>query len=288
MTGTLIGLTFGLGLFCIWWSCWPRTEQRVDPDKVTVADRLRDDLAQAGWARLSVTRLLLMAVLCALFGAFVALGLTAVPALGLMAGAGCAYLPVAVVRARARHRRKQLREVWPDVVDHIASAVRAGMALPESLAQLAVRGPEELRPVFADFAHDYRTSGRFHDCLDALKTRLSDPVADRLIESLRIAREVGGTDLGQLLRTLSTFLRDDARTRAELEARQSWTVNAARLALAAPWIVLLMLATRGQSLAAYREPGGVVVLIIGGLVSLLAYQIMRRIGRLPEEVRIMR
>lgn len=288
MSGSVIGLTFGLGLFCLWWSCWPRTEQRVDPHKVTVADRLRDDLAQAGWARISVARLGIVGIVCGALGAFVALGLTAVPALGLMAGAGCAYLPVAIVRARARHRRKQLRDVWPDVVDHIASAVRAGMALPESLAQLAIRGPEELRPVFADFAQDYRTTGRFHDCLDALKARLSDPVADRLIESLRIAREVGGTDLGQLLRTLSSFLRDDARTRAELEARQSWTVNAARLALAAPWIVLLMLATRGQSLAAYRQPAGVVVLIIGGLVSLLAYQIMRRIGRLPEEVRIMR
>lgn len=174
------------------------------------------------------------------------------------------------------------------MVDHIASAVRAGLALPESLAQLSVRGPEELRPVFADFAQDYRTTGRFHDCLDALKTRLSDPVADRLIESLRIAREVGGTDLGRLLRTLSTFLREDARTRAELEARQSWTVNAARLALCAPWIVLLMLATNGQSLDAYRTPAGVLVLAFGGAVSLLAYRIMRRIGRLPEEVRIMR
>lgn len=288
MTGTLLGLTFGLGLFCLWWSCWPRTEQRVDPDKVTAADRLRDDLAQAGWARVSVPRLAMAGVLLGVLGGLVALGLTTVPALGLMAAGASAYLPVGVVRARARRRRKQLREVWPDVVDHIASAVRAGMALPESLAQLAIRGPEELRPVFADYAQDYRTTGRFHDCLDALKTRLSDPVADRLIESLRIAREVGGTDLGQLLRTLSTFLREDARTRAELEARQSWTVNAARLALAAPWVVLLMLATRGQSLAAYREPTGVVVLIIGGLVSLLAYQIMRRIGRLPEEVRIMR
>ena len=39
------------------------------------------------------------------------------------------------------------------------------------------------------------------------------------------------------------FLREDARTRAELETRQSWTVNAARLAVAAPWAVLAMLST---------------------------------------------
>ncbi len=45
--------------------------------------------------------------------------------------------------------------------------------------------------------------------------------------SLRIAREVGGADLGRLLSTVSTFLRDEAETRAELETRQGWTVNSA-------------------------------------------------------------
>jgi tight adherence protein B len=50
---------------------------------------------------------------------------------------------------------------------------------------------------------------------------------------------VGGGDLGRLLRSLSTFLREDARTRSELESRQAWTVNGARLAVSAhettPW-----------------------------------------------------
>ena len=160
--------------------------------------------------------------------------------------------------------------------------------MPESLAQLGVRGPEELRPAFADFAHDYRATGQFNDALDRLKDNLADPVSDRLVESLRIARAVGGTDLGRLLRTLSSFLRDDARTRAELEARQSWTVNAARLALCAPWIVLALMATRGESLQAYQSSTGVVVLAIGAAVSLVAYRVMRRLGQLPDEERVMR
>ena len=133
------------------------------------------------------------------------------------------------------------------------------MALPESLIQLSVRGPEELRPAFAAFAQDYRTSGRFQESLDLLKVRLADPVADRIVESLRIAREVGGSDLGRLLRTLSAFLREDARTRAEMETRQGWTVNAARLAVAAPWLVLAMMSTRAESIRAYNSPGGVLV-----------------------------
>lgn len=284
----IVALMFGAGVFCIWWSFWPRVEsdhKRVGTD---LLDGLHDDVAQAGIGGLTAHRLLAAgAVVGALFF-LVTMAATAVPAIALIFGGIAAYAPVALVRSRARRRRRQLRDVWPDVVDHIASAVRAGLALPESLAQLAVRGPEELRPMFAEFAYDYRATGRFQECLDSLKERLGDPVADRLIESLRIAREVGGTDLGKLLRTLSTFLRDDARTRAELEARQSWTVNAARLALAAPWIVLVMLATRGDSLEAYRGPTGIVILIIGALISVAAYRIMVRIGRLPDEVRVMR
>lgn len=285
---TFVSLLLGLGLFCIWWSWWPRPETKTVRRRDAWLDPIEDDIAQSGIAGLTLGRLATLAIGIALVVFLVTMAATAVPAIAVVFGLICGYAPIALVRSRARRRRRQLRDVWPDVVDHISSAVRAGLALPESLSQLAFRGPEELRPAFAEFAYDYRATGRFHDCLDALKERLGDPVADRLIESLRIAREVGGTDLGRLLRTLSTFLRDDARTRAELEARQSWTVNAARLALGAPWIVLAMLATRGDSLDAYRQPTGVLVLVIGAIVSGVAYRIMRRIGRLPDEVRVMR
>ncbi|TWP35299.1 type II secretion system F family protein [Leekyejoonella antrihumi] len=285
---SVIGLVFGAGLFCIWWSFWPRPERARTRRRTAMTAAMQDDLAQAGIAGLTLGRLTGLAIGIAVLVFLLTMAATAVPAIAVVFAFIAGYAPIVLVRSRARRRRRQLRDVWPDVVDHISSAVRAGLALPESLAQLAFRGPEELRPMFAEFAYDYRATGRFHECLNALKDRLGDPVADRLIESLRIAREVGGTDLGKLLRTLSTFLRDDARTRAELEARQSWTVNAARLALGAPWIVLAMLATRGDSLEAYRRPAGIAVLVIGAMVSFVAYRVMRRIGRLPEEVRVMR
>lgn len=258
------------------------------PSTPTWRERLGDSIAQSGVGSISANQLVAIAVACGGLTFLLVMAATEVVPISIAFAAISGWAPVAFVRGRARRRRTQMRDLWPDVVDHIASAVRAGMALPESLSQLSVRGPEELRPAFLDFAHDYRVSGNFQTSLDVLKARLSDPVADRLVESLRIAREVGGTDLGRLLRTLSSFLRDDGRTRAELEARQSWTVNAARLALAAPWVVLAMLATRGTSLQAYQTTTGVVVLVVGAGISGLAYRIMRRIGRLPDEARVMR
>jgi tight adherence protein B len=204
----------------------------------------------------------------------------------VFAGFGFA-LPLLQVKRLAARRRADLREVWPEVVDNLASAVRAGLSLPEALAALALRGPEVLRRPFARFAADYRSTGRFGTCLDRLKAELADPVGDRIVETLRVAREVGGSDLGRVLRTLATFLREDARARAELETRQGWVVQAARLAVAAPWVVLLLLSTQSTTLAAYDSAPGTAILVGGAVVCLVAYRLMLRIGRLPQDVRVL-
>jgi tight adherence protein B len=286
--GLAVGLVAGLGLFSIWWSCWPADDDAPRRARRRRLERLSDDLVLAGVPGLGVWRLLTLAVTVGVVMFLLVLGLTQVPAVALCFGAMLGAAPVLLVRAAARRKRSQLRDVWPDVVDNLASAVRAGLSLPEALGQLSLRGPDQLRPSFTAFSHDYRASGRFNDSLDRLKERLADPVGDRVVESLRVAREVGGSDLGRLLRTLSSFLRQDSRTRAELESRQSWTVNGARLAVAAPWIVLAMLSTRPESIAAYRRPAGAFVLVVGGILTLVAYRVMLRIARLPEDQRVLR
>jgi tight adherence protein B len=197
------------------------------------------------------------------------------------------WLPLTLLKWQARRRLALHRELWPDAVDHLRSAIRAGLPLAEALIQLGHKGPEPLRPVFVDFAADYRSGGSFDCSLDRLKARLSDPIADRIVESLRLARQVGGSDLGRLLGTLAEFLRESGRTRSELEARQSWTINGARLAVAAPWAVLLLLTGRPEAMAAYAQPIGLTVLGGGLVVSVVCYRLMLRVGSLPREERVL-
>lgn len=282
--GIFLGLLLGLGLFLIVTSGQPASKRRQrDP-----LDRTRTLLTEAGVRNLGPLQFLLLSgaagVVVGMLVLTVSVTFSLAAAFAVFGGLG----PRALLKARAHRLREERRELWPHVVDDLASAVRAGMSLPEGLASLGERGPESLRPAFLHFADEYRATGSFGHCLDLLADELADPVADRLIEALRLTREVGGTDLGRLLRTLSQFLRDDARTRAELEARQSWTVNGARLALAAPWTVLLLLALRGTAVQAYDQPTGLAILIIGGAVSFAAYIVMRKVGRLPEERRVLR
>jgi tight adherence protein B len=280
--GAFVGLLLGVGLLLIWRS-GPRAPQRTGRAK---RDGRTELLHQAGVEGVGSAQLLGAQVLCALIAAGAVLLLTAATTVAMCFGVFAFFLPIVILRRLRRRRQVALRELWPEAVDNLASAVRAGMSLPEGVAALGVRGPAELRPAFARFGTAYRASGRFGECLDALKDDLADPVGDRVCETVRVAREVGGSDLGTVLRTLSELLRSDARTRAELETRQGWIVNAARLAVAAPWLVLLLLGTQSQTLDAYDSPSGSLLLVIGAALCAVAYRIMLQIGRLPEDRRV--
>jgi tight adherence protein B len=283
--GVVVGLLLGLGLMLLASPfLWPMSGRR---SRATARpfSRLRDRLAQAGISSVSPTGVIVVAVLFAMAVSAVTVALIPVPIIALIAGAVALSSPFALISWRARSRRAAARVLWPDVVDHLVSAVRSGLALPDSVEALAHTGPMPTRTSFAVFESEYRATGNFSVALDGLKSRLADPVADRILETLRMAREVGGSELITVLRHLSAYLRQEAAIRSEVEARQSWVMNAAKLGVAAPWIILLLLATRPEAAEAYSTGAGVALIVAGLLVTSVAYRIMLAIGHIPEERR---
>lgn len=280
----VLGALLGLGvLLVVSPLLWParRTATRAS----IAGGRIRDELALAGLARVPVGVVTAVAAVLGVVAGALAQAVFAIPVLTAVATAlGVALVPM-VVRARASRRRAANRAVWPDIVDHLVASVRAGMSLPESVAALAELGPAATRGAFSAFEAAYRRTGNFSTSLDGLKSTLADPVADRILETLRMAREVGGSDVTAVLRGLSGYLREDAALRAEVVSRQSWIRNAARLGVAAPWLLLLVLASRHETIVAYDSPAGTALIIAGVAVSIVAYQAMVALGRLPEERR---
>jgi tight adherence protein B len=239
-------------------------------------------LAEAGLAHVAERTILLAGAGCALAGGAVAWLGTGVGTLALLALAAGASAPVVWLRARRARLLRVRRALWPDVCELLIASVRAGMSLPEAIASLSVSAPPALRRAFARFESDLSASGHFDSSADRLKTALADPMGDRIVETLRMARQVGGTELVPVLRALSASVRADAALRAEVESRQSWTKGAALLGAAAPWVILALLALRPEGAVAYSSPSGGGLVLGGAVVSLVAYQAMIRIGRLPE------
>jgi tight adherence protein B len=278
--GALLGLGLLLVVSPLLWPAGssPATQARI-------GSPVRDELALAGLGTVPLGVVVVVALLLAVVGTALAQAVFGVPVLTIVAGVlGAALVPV-VIRGRANRRRTANRAIWPDVVDHLVSSVRAGMSLPDSIGALAELGPAATRGAFAAFADEFRRTGDFGASLDSLKSALADPVADRILETLRMAREVGGTDVTAVLRGLSGYLREDAALRAEVVARQSWIRNAARLGVAAPWLLLVVLASRPETLVAYDSAAGTALILCGVAVTLIAYRLMIGLGRLPEERR---
>lgn len=286
MIAAACGLVLGIGLVLAaspW--LWPSDPGERATRSVRPFARFGERVRQAGLGRVSAATIIVVAGLLGVVAAAVVFAIVPVVALAAAAGVAATALPFAVVSARARARRRATRAVWPDALDHVVAGLRSGRSLPDALAALGDSGPAPLRPAFEDFAADLTATGHLAFALDALKNRLADPVADRVVETLRVAREVGGTELPGVLRALAAHLRADAAIRSEVEARQSWVVVAARLGVAAPWLVLVLLAARPEAVRAYNSPTGFAVLAIGLVVTVVAYRIMVAVGRLPEERR---
>ena len=280
-----LGLALGAGIVLLLAPrLWPVVEGRPARGRGLTA-RVHDRLTHAGLPQVSVSAFLALSALVGIAAGALVEAVLRVDGAALAAAGTGLVLPWAVVGARSSARRRAHRAVWPDVVDHLVSAVRAGLGLPDAVASLSVAGPAVLRPAFQEFAAVHRTTGSFAVALDELKERLADPTADRILETLRMAREVGGTQLPDVLRGLARFLREEAAIRSEAEARQSWVVNAAKLGVAAPWIILALLSTRPEAATAYDTAPGTVVIVVGLVVSAVAYRAMLALGRLPEDRR---
>lgn len=261
---------------------WPvRDESETEP----VDGSIRRLLDAAGFAHAPSGRLPAVAIATGATAAAIGWLGTGVVVLAALAGAVGAMSPIAWLRARARRLRRSRRVLWPDVCELLVASVRAGMPLPEAVAALAASGPPALRPAFAQFAADLSASGHFDSAALRAKASIGDPVGDRIIETLRMARQVGGTELTAVLRSLAASVRADAALRGEVEARQSWIRGAAVLGVVAPWVVLALLATRPEGARAYASAEGVILVLAGAGISFVAYRLMMRLGRLPEPQR---
>ena len=258
---------------------WPA---RGPKPETAAAGRVARLLESAGLTRMPPAGVVTAAACCAALLAAIAWLLTEVAALAAVAAIAGLVAPFSWLRARRSRLVRARRALWPDICDLLIASVRAGMSLPDAVSSLAESAPGPLRPPFAAFARDVAASGHFDSSARRLKVALADPVGDRIVETLRMARQVGGTELTPVLRALAASVRADASLRAEVESRQSWIRGAAVLGVAAPWVILALLAMRPEGADAYSSPEGVALIIGGAAVSFVAYRIMLRIGRLPE------
>jgi tight adherence protein B len=221
-----------------------------------------------------------------LTGFFVATLITTSPIIGIPFGAISTTIPVVLLKRNSESKRMELQTLWPEILDHIISGLQSGLSLAEILVGLGLRGPIKTRSTFILFAENLRTGMDFGRALEELKAHFADGIADQVCEVLDFARLSGSRDTSLTLRTLSNFIRSDLALRSEIQAKHSWVKNSAALAAVAPWILLLLLASQPNTLHAYTSSAGFGILIMGAVLTAVAYIWMEKAGKLREIPRI--
>lgn len=282
--GIFLGATAGFGMFLVVSSwAWPRAERVVrEKNSSKFSVRVNESAHQLG---MKPSVFLALSVVLGLIGGAVSWAVTLVLVLSIVIGLASGSLPLMFAASRRAAARKALRNQWPDVVDSLISAIRSGANIPDAVISLAGFSSRAVSTPAALFAQDYTVSGNFELSVLDLKARWANPNGDRIVETLRLGRELGGTEITSVLGSLGSHLRAESALRQEVEARQGWIRLAARIGVMAPWIVLVLLSTRPEAAQAYNSALGM-LLILGGLfLSFIAYRIMSAVGYLPDEKR---
>lgn len=192
----------------------------------------------------------------------------------------------AYLRNRSLRAADQLQEVWPEVTDHLISGLHSGMSLSEALVGLATRGPVLVRPHFLLFQQELLRTGDFSRTTEELRDRFSSHGSDQIFEAILLAKSLGGSELLQIFRTLGDFLREDLAVRKEIEIKHGWIKNSAHLSAAAPWLLLLLLSSQPATARAFNQPSGGMILLIGLILTGVAYAWMGRLGQMPKSPRV--
>lgn len=247
---------------------------------------LKMRLQSAGFGGVSGPSFIFFALIGSGVVAFSAFQVVAIPIFAFGAAVGAIGLTLEMLSSKGKARRRALGKVWPEVIDSLASASSSGLSTTESLCELAETGPELLRPHFQSFSQNLTYGASPAQALALLKQGLGDARADRLIEVISIANEVGGAGFYDALRTQATLTREDLALWGEIESKQGWVSGTAKIAVAAPWLIVLMLSSRSENVLAYASESGAMVLFLGLIVSVFAYRLIQVLGSITQPKRI--
>ena len=245
----------------------------------------RQWLAQSG-ANVTPAQFWLTSLLAGGVTLLVALLLTGTLVVSLLPALAVAALPRRhFARARARTASERTA-AWPDALRSITASLAAALSLHEALVALRHSGPPALRPVFDRYA---RLSGTLDQraALEAVREELADPVSDRVIEVLILAVEQGPSIVLEVLGDLARATTLDLQLAQRVETAQLEQRLNAKAVLILPYLMLVLLCARDGAFRDFYGTGaGLIVVAVGGAMSLGGMAVINRLGRQPVEERV--
>ena len=200
---------------------------------------------------------------------------------GILVSILAASTPFMVVAFKRHRRFRRFEELFPDSIDLLARAVRAGHAFTTAFSLIGEEMPEPL-------AHEFRMTYRqqnlglpLRDALLNLTLRIPLPDVRIFVSALQIQRESGG-NLGEILDNLATVIRERFSIYREVEIVTAEGRYTMYVLTAMPFVagIVMYLVNPTYMKPLFVDPFGHLLIETGLIMMGFGYAIIRKMVKI--------
>ena len=238
---------------------------------------MQEALTQAGM-KFRAGNFLAMCVVFGIATGIVVLILSKNPAIGWAALIIASFLPYAVVSYRRQKRFEKIEELFPEAIDTLARAVRAGHAFTTALEMISNEISEPLASEFRKLYEEQKFGMPVRDALMNLTQRVPLVDVKFFVTAVMLQRETGG-NLAEILDNLSYVIRERFKIQRQVRVHTAQGRLTMALLMAMPPTVVAVLLVFSPEFVKplFYDPFGHILLVVAITLQTVGYFVIRKI-----------
>jgi tight adherence protein B len=238
---------------------------------------IQESLLQAGM-KFRAGNFLLLCILCGAAAGLVAVLWTKNPAIAWAALVIAAFLPYSVVSYRRQKRFEKFEELFPEAIDTLARAVRAGHAFTTAIEMISNEIAEPLVSEFRKLFEEQKFGMPVRDALMNLTERMPLVDVKFFVTAVMLQRETGG-NLAEILDNLSYVIRERFKIQRQVKVHTAQGRMTMALLMAMPPAVVTILLFFSPDFVKplFNDPIGHTLLVASIALQTVGYFVIRKI-----------
>jgi tight adherence protein B len=238
---------------------------------------MQESLLQAGM-KFRAGNFLALCLACGVLAGFATLTWTRNPAIAWAALVLGAFLPYSFVSYRRQKRFEKIEELFPEAIDTLARAVRAGHAFTTALEMISNEIAEPLAGEFRQLFEEQKFGMPVRDALMNLTERVPLVDVKFFVTAVMLQRETGG-NLAEILDNLSYVIRERFKIQRQVRVHTAQGRMTMAVLMGMPPIVVAVLQVFSPDFVRplFSDPIGHALLVASIGLQTIGYFVIRKI-----------